>query len=134
MLETAVLDASAWLAVLLNEAGCDAMGSLLENLSLLAPELIKYEAVNAVLFAKKSKKANILKISLSGFFTIIWEFPIQIVRPEIWWDQAKYLVQNHDLTFYDAAYLGLAVALETPIITLDKKIISAAHAEKVLVL
>jgi predicted nucleic acid-binding protein len=41
------------------------------------------------------------------------------------------LARRHRLTFYDAAYLELAVRLALPLATLDTALADAAHAEKV---
>ena len=41
------------------------------------------------------------------------------------------LAQKHNLTFYDASYLQLAVDLKIPLATYDQQLIDAAKAEKV---
>jgi len=44
------------------------------------------------------------------------------------------LARRHRLTFYDAAYLELAVRLQLPLATLDAALAAAARAEKVALL
>ncbi len=41
------------------------------------------------------------------------------------------LAQKHNLTFYDASYLQLAIDLKIPLATYDQQLIDAAKAEKV---
>jgi predicted nucleic acid-binding protein len=43
------------------------------------------------------------------------------------------MAERHDLSTYDAAYLELALRLGSPLITLDKKLASAAAAAGVMV-
>jgi predicted nucleic acid-binding protein len=49
-------------------------------------------------------------------------------------DEIVDLAMKHDLTAYDAAYLGLALRERLPLATLDRKLATAARAENVLVL
>ena len=44
------------------------------------------------------------------------------------------LARRHRLTFYDAAYLELAMRLRLPLATLDAALVAAASAEKVALL
>ena len=122
MLEPIVLDASAWLAVLLKEDGAEAIEPVLQDRTLFAPELIRYETANGILYAKRSGRSVFKKIPLLELFEIIWEFPISIVPMQTWWKRSAELVEQYDLTFYDAAYVGVAGALRIPILTMDKKI------------
>ena len=130
MLEPIVLDASAWLAVLLEEDGATAIEAVLHDRTLFAPELIRYETANGILCAKRSGRSGHKKIPLPEFFEIILEFPIQIVPMQTWWKRSVELVEHYDLTFYDAAYIGIASALRIPILTMDKKVMKVVAVEK----
>ena len=44
---------------------------------------------------------------------------------------AFYLSKKHNLTFYDASYLQLAIDLKLPLATYDQQLIDAAKAEKI---
>ena len=44
---------------------------------------------------------------------------------------AFYLSKKHNLTFYDASYLQLAIDLQIPLATYDQQLTDAAKAEKV---
>lgn len=124
-----VIDASAWLAVLLGEEGAHLIEPFLEDRPLLAPEVIRYETANGVLYAKRSNRVAVKRIALSGLLDIIKEFPMQAIPWEIWWDDSVKLVQRYDLSFYDAAYVGSAVALKLPLLTLDAKILTVMRVE-----
>lgn len=127
MPEPIILDASAWLAILLNEEGTDRIAGLIEKFPLLSPELVRYETANGVLRAARS--GRIKGRSLNDLFHVVREFPIQIVPISVWWAESARLVQKHSLTFYDAAYLGAAAALKAPLLTLDQKIIKVTESE-----
>ena len=44
---------------------------------------------------------------------------------------ALYLSKKHNLTFYDASYLQLAIDLKIPLATYDQQLIDAAKDEKI---
>lgn len=130
MLEPIVLDANAWIAVLLKEEKAGAIEPLLQERSLAAPELIRYETANAILNAKKSGRPAIEHVSFKELFEIILEFPIQVIPLEAWWKKSVKLVQQHDITFYDSAYISAASVLGLPLLTMDKKVMEIALLEK----
>ena len=41
------------------------------------------------------------------------------------------LAQKHNLTFYDASYLQLAIDLKLPLATYDQQLIDAAQSEQI---
>lgn len=126
-----VLDASAWLTVLLEEEKKELVEPVLAVHVLVAPELIRYETANAVLKAKKSGLKVFKNTPLQDLLNLVWEFPVQMVSPDVWWSEAVALVEQHSLTFYDASYVACASAMGLPILTLDKKILSVAISEKI---
>lgn len=124
-----VVDASALLSVLLEEEGSDAMKGILEEYPLLAPDLIRYESANGILYAQKRRVVSSPKISLKNYMEIIWNFPIQEIPMKIWWQDAVRLVEDYDLTFYDAAYAASAQALKAPLLSLDRKLLRVMKRE-----
>jgi predicted nucleic acid-binding protein len=124
-----VVDASALLAVLLEEEGAEVLKGLLEDRPLLAPELIRYEAANSVLYAQRKRVIRPRKKSLKDLMGIIWNFPIQDIPMKVWWQEAVRLIGGHDLTFYDAAYTAAARSLKVPLLSLDGKILKVMKAE-----
>jgi len=128
MPEPIVLDASAWLAVLLNEENAKSIENLIEERPLFAPELIRYETANGILFA--IRKGRLKRSSLEDLLETIQDFPIQTISTKLWWHETTRLVQSYPLTFYDAAYIGTAIALDIPLVTLDHKILKVIAQEK----
>ena len=130
MADPVVIDASAWLAVLLREENADLVEAHLIHRHLLAPELIRYETANGILLAERRGRLTPKGLIQEELFKAILSFPIQTVPLAVWWDRSVKLVQAHGLTFYDAAYVGVAKALQLPLLTLDKKILNALKWEK----
>jgi len=130
MAEAMVIDASAWLALLLQEEKADLIAAHLTHHPLMAPELIRYEAANGILQARRRGRLLAQEDSFKLLLREILDFPIEIVSPETWWLAGVRMVQKHPLTFYDAAYVGLAGVLGLPLLTLDDKILQALKLEK----
>ena len=126
-----VLDASAWLAVLLNEDNADWARELIEKRPLYAPELVRYEAANGLLYACRKRRLTMSKSVLEALLNVVGDFPIQVVSVDIWWKESVRLVREHSLTFYDASYVAVAVVLEMPLLSLDEKILDVMKREKV---
>ena len=131
MLEPVVLDASAWLAVLLTEEGYEAIEVVLTRHPLLAPELIRYETANGVLRAKAAGRLALSRQTVGELLELIRLFPIQIVPTHVFWKDTIRLLQHHDLTFYDATYLGTALAFKVPLLTLDGKMRTVMQQEHI---
>ena len=126
-----VLDANAWLAVFLNEENSDWVRELIETRPLLAPELIRYEAANGLLYAGRKRRLVIQKSAFENLLEVIGEFPIQTVPMHDWWKESIRLVQEYSLTFYDASYVAVAVFLGAPLLSLDQQILDVMKQEKV---
>jgi predicted nucleic acid-binding protein len=131
MVNAVILDASVWLAVILQEEDSESFKTVLEKSSLLAPELIKCETANGILNACRRNLTPLKKSSLDHYFKFIHEFPIQLLPLDLWWNDSVNLVKRHALTFYDAAYLGAAQALRIPLLTKDTELLSVMEVEKV---
>lgn len=130
MRDPIVPDASALLAVVLGEEQSGPIEFLLEECVLLAPELIRYETANGVIYAKRRGRAILKDVHLHDLLEIVHEFPLQIIPMQTWWSKTVELVQKYDLTFYDASYLGVASAVGAPILTLDKEVLKVASIEE----
>ena len=132
MNDPVILDASAWVAVLLQEENSGTLTSLIQNHALFAPELIRYEAANGILFAYRRRRLSSKKPPLEHLLEIVSEFPIETVPVSVWWKTAIRLIHTHSLTFYDAAYLAAASALRMPLLTLDGELRQVMKDEKIL--
>ena len=127
-----VLDANAWLAVLLNEENSDGVRERIEKRPLFAPELVRYEAANGLLYAYRKRRLTMPKSALEDLLEVVGGFPIQIIPVNVWWKESIRLVREYSLTFYDASYVAVAVALEVPLLSLDEQILDVMKREKVL--
>ncbi|MBT3273116.1 MAG: type II toxin-antitoxin system VapC family toxin [Spirochaetales bacterium] len=123
-----VLDASAALALLLaDEEGKSVEDILIETISLngqiFVPELFWYELGNGMITAGKrgkvsqadSEKANSY---LSQLPIITYACSDPQVRQHI-----LALSREHDLSYYDASYLELAMRFQAPLKTFDKHLL-----------
>jgi len=126
-----VLDTSAYLSFFLKKDQSKGIERLLESHPLFAPDLFWFEAANGVLFAKRSHRFGIKEVSLPQLLEIVKEFPVKSIPIPIWWKKAVHLVQKHDLTFYDSAYVACAQVLNLPLLTLDRKVIQVSKEEDV---
>lgn len=131
MVDPLVLDASAWLTVILDEEGAEVVESTMVQHALLAPELLRYEAANGVLMAKQAGRLARSRGALGEALALIRTFPLHLVAMDVFWPEATRLVQHYPLTFYDATYLGIAAALKVPLLTLDGQMQHVMRQERI---
>ena len=89
------------------------------------PELLYYEIGNVML--NKCKKYIFDTIAARESLS----FLSFAHKKEVDFIKVFDLAQKHNLTFYDASYLQLAIDLKVPLATYDQQLIDAAKAEKV---
>lgn len=97
---------------------------LRDDLQLHAPDILLMESANALRYAGLSEE-RILQ-NLETFFALdveIIPFSIDVLN------SAVSLSLEHDLAIYDAYFLALAQAMEMPLITADRKMLSRLTAE-----
>lgn len=117
-----VVDASVAVKWFSKEENSDKAESLLNmnhlsQLSIYAPNLLIYETGNALWKGKKIDH-DILINDMDVLFDSNIEF-IPLDKSLI--QSAASLMPKYDLTFYDAAYVGLACILKTPLVTANIK-------------
>ncbi len=118
-----VVDASVAIKWLLNEAGSPHAREFLERFrtgddDLLAPDLIVSEIGNALRSAAVLKKripTEIVAGAMADFLRI--ELPTRRAGPTA--SRAVELALQYNATFYDAAYVALALEEGIPILTTD---------------
>lgn len=93
------------------------------KIELYAPQLISYELGNVTLI--KAKK-NTVKETHKYFICSLLQ---TITIKDCDFIKIFDIAQTHQLTFYDAAYLQLAIELKLPLATYDQQLIEAAKAE-----
>jgi predicted nucleic acid-binding protein len=120
-----VVDASAVVALLFNELTREAVVARLRGFSLHAPSLLGFEVANACL--KKIRAAPGERQALLDAFALLDELAIGLETVDL--GEALALAERTRLSFYDAAYLWLARALDAELVTLDRKL---ARADRTL--
>jgi len=127
-----VVDASVVLKWLLAEPSEEAEELLERHLNgsdpLVAPELLYYEIGNVLV--TKTKLSAQETSDLFGYFV-----DLQIEAYSLGPDEYKTsidLAYRYKLSVYDAAYLGLAMALDTRLVTADRRLANRAAATKII--
>jgi predicted nucleic acid-binding protein len=122
-----VIDASVASSWCFAEESTDYTNAILQILlgstEAAAPSLWAYEIRNAVLMGLRRKR--ITERQAQDFLDILKVLNITLTSPYSF-DAIYGLAKSHNLTFYDAAYLDLALREGLPIATSDKAIIRAA--------
>jgi predicted nucleic acid-binding protein len=124
-----VVDASITLAWCFDDEATSATEAVLERLVLeggIAPAHWPLEVANGLRFAGSSGRVTDDVVSKAR--EIVRQLPVE-VRP-VETSTAMHLIEparEHDLTVYDAAYLGIAEALGLGIATLDERLAAACR-------
>ena len=124
-----VIDASvaiAWLLEDENEPDATALLSVLDEQGAIVPQLWHLETRNALLRAERRRRINHDQIvERLGYLSTL---PIHTdQQPD--YDAAMQFARTHNLTFYDALYLELAIRRDAQLATLDSALSQAADAE-----
>jgi predicted nucleic acid-binding protein len=119
-----VIDASAILAVLLNEPERGAIIAATKGSKLLAPESIPLEIGNAISSLLKLRAIGVAEgiAVYHGFVGI----PIRFVQVDL--PRAIAIAAEAGLYAYDAYLLSTAETYKAPLLTLDRRLAAAAHA------
>jgi predicted nucleic acid-binding protein len=124
-----VVDASITLAWCFDDESTSATEAVLERLVLeggIVPSHWPLEVANGLRFAGSSGRVTDDVVSKAR--EIVRQLPVE-VRP-VETSTALHLIEparQHDLTVYDAAYLGIAQALGLGIATLDERLAAACR-------
>lgn len=119
-----VIDASAVLAVLLEEPERPALIAATTGRRLLAPPSLPWEIGNALVAMVRRSR---LGPELAATAWEAWqEVPVRLVDVDV--KAAMDLAFTHGLYAYDAYLLALAQARRAPLLTLDKSLVRAAKA------
>lgn len=133
MIPFVVFDASAALAlVLTEEEGKDAaelLSSILtQNGQLHVPDLFWYEVCNGLISAERQKriKANITRTTIAELRRM--PFVSHASDDDSHISATLELARKHDLTYYEAAYLELALRCQARLKTYDSHLVSLKPA------
>ncbi len=119
---TVVVDASAAAALLFGEPDADAVTARLEGEECAAPSLLRYELANV--YAKKGRRYARQRAGLREALQLLPRLGIDEVQVPT--EEMAGLAEESGVTAYDAAYLWLARHLGAPLITLDRRLVTAA--------
>ena len=126
-----VLDASVSTSWLLDDELDPAAQNAFERISedgVLVPQLWHLEVRNALLSAERRRRIDAK--GLDERIRAIVELPVSTdTAPNL--DVALALARAHELSFYYAIYLELALRKESPLATLDRGLAEAAMMERV---
>jgi predicted nucleic acid-binding protein len=110
-----LLDASAIMAVILNEPNRDKVIALTKSAVLVSPEIISFEIGNALI--NVFKKQKITEDELLAAYSNYIAIPIRSVNVDI--EKALKIACKYKIFAYDAYYLEIAHRLKLPLITFD---------------
>lgn len=94
-------------------------------LEMSAPSLLPYEVGNVLLW--KEKKGTLTETLKASVQILLGSIAIEACQ----WSDVYGLAQKHNLTFYDASYLRLAMDKQAMLATYDKALVTAASVERV---
>jgi predicted nucleic acid-binding protein len=129
-----VLDASicaTWALADESSEVADTAADRLRTETALVPTVWWYEVRNVLVVNERRQRMTVSDTAI--FLDVLSRFPIVVdsVQDE---EMTLRLARNHRLSFYDAAYLALAVREQLPLATLDKALQAAAEAAGVALL
>lgn len=96
----------------------------LDERNALVPSLWHLEVVNVLSIAERHKRISTAKAIL--FLDLLSELPIHIDEHQNEPQELFFLSKTYGLSAYDTAYLSLALKVQIPLATLDKKLKTAA--------
>ena len=119
-----VVDASALAAVLFNEPDADTVVLRLADAVLLAPALIEYELGNTC--SKKCRREPGSAVRLRAAFGALSALDLKLHDVDV--AATLQLAERHQITFYDASYLWLALSVDAPLVSLDARLAALGAA------
>lgn len=112
-----IVDASVFLAILLNEHSKDRMVRITRETDIRSPEIVPYEVANAL---SSLMRRELLEDSAAlRAFRLFKQIPVSLVGVNI--NQALKIAAQYGIYAYDAFYLEVALRRGQPLLTLDKK-------------
>ncbi len=118
-----VTDASALLAVVLDEPERRAIIDATEGATLISPLALPYEIGNALIAMRKRRKIE--EKAILPAWRATQQIPVQLVPVEM--EPALALALAHGIYAYDAYYLHCSLSHRRPLLTLDRKMREVAQ-------
>jgi predicted nucleic acid-binding protein len=117
-----VADASAFLAVVLNESSRDWIINKTTGQSIISPEVLPYEIGNALIAVKRKGRLNDREILRA--FDLSQRIAVSLVSVEI--HDAMKIALRFNIYAYDAYYLQCCLENKLPLISLDDRMCDIA--------
>jgi len=117
-----VADASAFLAVVLNESDRDWIIHKTTGRSIISPEVLPYEVGNALLAVKRKGRLNDREILRA--FDLSQRIAVRLVSVKI--HDAMKIALRFNIYAYDAYYLQCCIENKLPLISLDDRMCDIA--------
>jgi predicted nucleic acid-binding protein len=121
-----VVDASVALKWVVEEEGSDAAAALASQ-PLAAPTLLLEECANALWV--KLRRGELTPSETVERWRALREAPVDLVPPEGLLDRALDLAIQLEQTVYDCLYLALAIRLDAPLVTADRRLAAASRRD-----
>ncbi|GHV86773.1 twitching motility protein PilT [Spirochaetia bacterium] len=125
-----LLDASAIMAVILNEPNRNIVVNLTKDATLLSPEMISFEIGNALISLFKRHKLNEMEVLKA--YEDFTKIPIRTLKPDM--GKALKISCKYNIYAYDAYYLETAYRLKLPLITFDGNMTAVGKNMKITIL
>ena len=131
-----VIDASITVAWCFEDEATDATESLLRRLLTeggLAPGHWPFEVANALRSGERRGRLDDVKLSTAR--SLLEALPVDVAPADIRVALGVVdIARSHDLSVYDAAYLGLAAARNLGLATVDQRLAAACRTAGVMVI
>jgi predicted nucleic acid-binding protein len=131
-----LLDASAVMAVILEEEGRAAVANMVEDADIVSPEVLPFEIGNGLTKLMKRRLHELIRVrymcaaqdaarnrgylsdaDMQKAFSYYQDIPIKLLRIDI--SEALKIAWKYNIYAYDAYYLEAAKRLTLPLVTLD---------------
>nr|VFJ53255.1 MAG: Predicted nucleic acid-binding protein, contains PIN domain [Candidatus Kentron sp. DK] len=124
------VDTNIFLAVALDEPEKDRIIDLGLGFNAISPEILPYEIGNAL--SAMVKRRQLSKHEATAAFDITQDIPVRLVGCDI--GKALDIAMRFGLYAYDAYFLQCAQSMDSPLLTLDKRMQSVAKEMQITVL
>ncbi|GMO30186.1 MAG: type II toxin-antitoxin system VapC family toxin [Termitinemataceae bacterium] len=110
-----LLDASAIMAVIIEEPEKEQVINITKNVTIVSPSMVPFEIANGL--SKMTKRKIIDKNRMVNAFEFFNRIPIKIIETDI--KKALEIAGDYNIYAYDAFYLESAKRLGLPLLTFD---------------
>jgi predicted nucleic acid-binding protein len=117
-----ISDASAFLAVVLDETSREWVIERTTGLTVVSPEVLPYEIANALIAVKR--KGRLTDREVLKAFDLSQRIPVKLVSIRI--RDALTIAARHGIHAYDAFYIQCCLETKLPLISLDNRMCEVA--------